>query len=149
MAISLFSGGKRVISRPSFQMLPQLTALNPQIELSNVVFPHPEAPSKATNSFFSTSKLIFSIPWWSHSEYLHHKHSKKRSSIILSSEYRCLSALDIQYNSVILDRISAYSYHNHQHNLFLIILTLWQNCYYFVTNIKKYIIISINYIHMA
>jgi len=42
---------------------------------------------------------------------------------------------DIQYYSVTLDQISPNPYQIHHQNLFLIVLSLWQNCYYFVTNV--------------
>ena len=52
--------GRDVTSRPAMLTVPEVARFNPAISRSVVDFPHPEGPSKATNSQEPVSKLTLS-----------------------------------------------------------------------------------------
>src|SRR5690606_11071774 len=53
-----FAGGVLTTSLPSIRMLPDVASSRPAITRSNVDFPHPDGPTKITNSPSATSRSI-------------------------------------------------------------------------------------------
>ena len=51
-------------------ILPDVTLSRPPIAFNNVVFPHPDGPSKATNPVLSNFKEVLLITWISFFLYL-------------------------------------------------------------------------------
>src|SRR5260370_40403264 len=61
MASPRLVGGSNVTSAPSMRMRPDVTSSSPAIRRSNVDLPHPDGPTKTTNSPSAISRLISGI----------------------------------------------------------------------------------------
>lgn len=59
MAMPRLAGGTLFIFVPSMTTSPDVASSSPAMTRSRVYFPHPDGPTKTTNSPFSTSRSMF------------------------------------------------------------------------------------------